>query len=217
MQKEKGAAVRTLLDRLGYDEYTPKWQFGKQLDPSHPDLKVKVDLLSRTPEAGEGVRIKGPRVGSGAGIDLLGRDTPEAFAVEDGPISFPVSGMNSEGKEVSVTVTTPHPYAALNMKVTAAHDWLLRQRGEMAAKAGSEKHVFDVYALTASMTQTELAEAAQRAERYRGHPIAEHVRGYAVELFGTATSPGVPEVRRQIGRDLDYSLFWEVLTTALGL
>lgn len=110
---------------------------------------MKVDLLARSPRDDEGIRVKVPRVGSGSGIDLHGFETPEAFAVEEMSVSLPVAGLNSEGTNVNTSVTVPHVYAWLNMKVKAAHDWLRADRGEIEKKPARIKHVFDVYILTA--------------------------------------------------------------------
>ena len=49
VQKERGQAVRAMLDRLAYQEHTPQWQFGKPFDSQFPDNPVKVDLLARHP------------------------------------------------------------------------------------------------------------------------------------------------------------------------
>ncbi len=131
VQTERGKAVRALLDRLDYAEHTPRWQFGKSLVVGDPERKVKVDLLARSPKEDEGIHVKPPRVGSRSGIDLHGFETPEAFAVEDLPVSLPLEGSNSGGDSVKASVMVPHAYASLNMKVKAAHDWLRSERGEI--------------------------------------------------------------------------------------
>lgn len=217
VQKERGIAVRSLLDRLGYQEYTPKWQFGKPFDPSAPGRTVKVDLLARSPLTDETVRVKGSRVGSGEGVDLHGRETPEAFAVEESPILLPLSGMNSRNEPVKTTVYVPHPYAWINMKIAAAYDWLRRERGEMPPKYGGAKHVFDVYIITAMLTEVEIFEAVDIAKRYQAHPLAQSARGWVHELYGSDQAPGVQEVIRQAGSDVDYRLFWQGLQAGLGI
>ena len=55
-QKERGIAVRSLIDRLGYEEHTPRWQFGKPSGPDAAGRTVKIDLLARPPAGGEAVR-----------------------------------------------------------------------------------------------------------------------------------------------------------------
>jgi hypothetical protein len=85
VEKERGAAVRQLLDKLNYTEYTPKYQFEKPMASASPEQKVKVDLLARLPE-GEDIHVKSLRVGANSGIDLHGRETPEGFAVEENPV-----------------------------------------------------------------------------------------------------------------------------------
>lgn len=217
VQKEQGRAVRALLDRLGYDEHNKHYQFGKPFDPLNPEIKVKVDLLARTPRSDEGILVKPPRVGSGAGIDLHGRETPEGFAVEEHCVRLPLQGVRSDGVAVETGILVPHAYAWLNMKVRAAHDWLRRQRGEMNPKANSEKHVFDVYVLTAMLTETELTEASNLSGLYLADPGAQEICDYAQELYGTEDSPGVREVKGQAHENIDYPIFWEALNEALGI
>lgn len=217
LQKERGVAVRTLLDRLLYEEHTPRWQFGKPFDPAIPEIRVRVDLLARTPLVQENVKVKSPRVGVGTGIDLHGRETPEAFAVEDLPLWVPLSGFRSDGVEVTTGIQVAHPYASLNMKVKAAHDWLRRERGLSPQKRNAERHVFDVYVLIAMLTEAELEEASGIAERYRAFPVAEEIRVCAQELYGDAEAPGMVELKRQVGGDINYPLFWTALSKALKI
>lgn len=216
IQTERGTAVRTLLDHLGYEEHIPKFQFAKPFDTAQPEIKVKVDFLARSPEDGV-IAVKPPRVGHGSGINLHGRETPEGFAVDDHFQQLLVQGVRSDGVEVKTTVRVAHPYAWLNLKVKAAHDWLRMERGEEKRKPNSEKHVFDVYTLVAMLTETELSEAVGFASKYNDNLIAEEVRRCAKELYETNSSPGVDEIRRQAAHQIDYPLFWETLSIALAI
>ena len=217
IQKERGEAVRHLLDRLDYQEHTPKWQFGKPVDTATPDIRVKVDLLARTPRAEENIRVKSPRVGVGTGIDIHGRETPEAFAVEDRPLRVPLSGMRSNGTEVSASILVPHPYASLNMKVKAAHDWLQMEQGARPQKRNAARHVFDVYTLIAMLTETELDEAAELASGYQNLPMAVEIRTCATELYGEEEAFGMAELRRQLKGEISYTIFWSALNKAIGV
>lgn len=121
-QKEKGKAVRAMLDGLSY-EVIPEYQylqFGKLKNLVTDKFEVKIDLHARTPNASEKVRFDDRRVGKGIG--LHGRITDEAFAIDDSPTLIHVSGRRTDGSERQATVLVPHPYASLNMKIKAAHD-----------------------------------------------------------------------------------------------
>lgn len=216
VQKERGAAVRQLLDQLGYTEYTPKYQFGKPMTAAAPENKVKVDLLARLPE-GEDIQVKTLRVGANSGIDLHGRQTPEGFAVEDYPQQIPIRGHNSNGVLVETTVLLPNPYAWLNLKVKAGHDWLRAERGEIPPKPDRAKHVFDVYVLTAMLTELELQEASSAAARYEQRPLANEIRDCVRALYADRNSVGVDEIRRQANTEIEYEPFWQALSIALGL
>lgn len=216
----KGAAVRALLDRLGYQERVRYLKFEKSLTPDAPDdRKVKVDLLARSPRKDEPITVRRAtdpirhpsRVGSGMGIDLHGGETPEAFAVEDMAVPLVVTGAATTGTLVETSVRVPHPYAWLNMKVKAAADWTERP------KPFSEKHAFDVYLLVAMLTPDEVAEAEALVVRYEYHPVAIEVRTAAVRLYGEPSGVGFVEAERQAGGQLDHELFWEALKTVLRI
>jgi len=218
VQKERGQSVRAMLDRLGYETHSRNWQFGKTFAPNSPQHRVKVDLLARHPREGEPVKVKDFRVGSKSGVDLHGYDTPEAFAVEERPKSLEVSGQRSDTTLVTGVVLVPHPYASLNMKVKAAHDWLQMVRGGTKSKPNAEKHVFDVYILVAMLLNEEIAECGELAAHYADHPMAEENKINAVELFGSQSGQGFTEILRQIGGlPYDYATFWEGLREALGI
>ena len=216
VHKERGAAVRQLLNQLGYTEYTPKYQFEKVMASDSLEQKVKVDLLARLPE-GEDIQVKSLRVGANSGIDLHGRVTPEGFAVEENPLQIPIRGYNSNGAMVEAPVLLPNPYAWLNLKVKAAHGWLRMDRGEIFQKPSREKHVFDVYVLIAMLTELELQEAGSMAVRYEDKPVANEIRNCAHDLYADRNSAAVDEIRRQASSTIEYEAFWQALSFALGL
>lgn len=218
LQPERGRNIRTLLDGLAYTEHTPKWQFGKPYDAASPDRQVMVDLLARRPGPDEPIRSDDRRVGGKSGTDLHGRTTAEAFAIEEQPQAIPVSGTKSNGTVVDARVHVPHPYAFLQMKIKAAHEWHERkQKGEH--KPYSEKHVFDVYILVAMLTEQELIECSTLAAKYEDHPIARDNRLHSEVLFETADAPGFLEVARQGGAAVrsNHAVFVEALYGAVGV
>jgi len=216
VQKERGAAVRQLLDQLGYTEYTPKYQFGKPMNAASLEYKIKIDLLARLPE-GEDIQVRTLRVGANSGTDLHGRQTPEGFAVEENPQQIPLRGDNSNGVMVETTVLLPNPYAWLNLKVKAAYDWLRAEQGEIPPKPGRAKHVFDVYVLIAMLTELELQEASGAATRHENRPLANEIRDCARILYADRNGVGMDEIRRQSNTTIEYETFWQALSLALGL
>lgn len=212
VEKNRGAALRDRIERLQYRPVVPHFQFAKPFEPGLPQ-QVKLDFLARLPEA-EKVRVKASRVG--AGIDLHGRETPEGFSVEQQPLTIPVSGKMSNGSEVTANIFVPHAYSYLNLKTRAAYDWLRMERREQPRKANIEKHVLDVYVLTAMLTEIELGEAQGLAQAYRDHPIAREVRAQARELFADQECPGAREIQRQLSAAVAPA-FFEGLRTALAV
>ena len=229
LQKERGKAFRAVLDRLGYEVLTnyKNLQFGKVYDPVTDRLRIKVDLHAREPRAGEKVMFDDRRVGKGTenvidgkrddGVGLHGRTTPEAFAIDDIPTRIRLAGRRTDGAFVEAAVFVPHPYASLNMKIKAAHDWLRRARGEMRMKAYSEKHVFDVYLLVAMMLNDEFEECRALAAQYADNPMSMENRQNMSDLFADPDGPASLEIQRQIGGlPYGYDVFWEVLQEILS-
>ena len=218
VKKEKGKAVRALLDRLSYVEYNPQWQFGKAEGQGTSGRQIKVDLLARHPDIADGVKVRGDRVGSGSNIGLHGRDTPEAFAIEDEPQRLHVRGQRTDGQQVDVSLYVPHPYAWLHMKVAAAYEWLAMARSDKPPKKNSEKHVFDVYVIIAMLTRDEVNSATVMAAKYSKHPQARQNQERAAQLFDSPEAQAFLEVARQMnGLLTDYETFWEGLKRAMGI
>ena len=168
--------------------------------------------MARSPQEDENVKFDNIRVGSKSGTGLHGRNTTEAFAVEDMPLKIGVSGTRTDGTNIKSEIFVPHPYAWLNMKIKAAHDWLRK-----ASSNPSEKHTFDVYMLTAMLTEFEIETASELALKYASHPIAAENKKFAVELYGSPDSAGCREAARQAGKPLDYEVFWAALRQVLGI
>jgi len=205
--------TRRVIDDLGYEVTNRNWQFHKPLGENLPGRKVKIDLLSRSPNGGESVKLRPPRVGDGS---LHGRDTAEAFAIDLGPIPVPVRGRTTSGVEIQGRVLVPHPYAWLNMKVRAAYDWLRMDKGEPPRKPYSEKHAFDVYTITAMLLEYELEQCREFSLAFANHELAISIRAEAQELFSSPASPALRQVRNQTGGNLDFDAFNEGLRQALG-
>lgn len=210
--KDTQENARNAIDDLGYEPQQRNWQFVKPLGSNYVGRDVTLDLLSRHPTEKEKVRLDPPRVGKGL---LHGRDTEEAFAIDMDPIMINLRDVTTTGQTIDATVCVPHPYAWINMKIRAAHDWLRMTRGEIPYKNYSEKHAYDVYALVAMLQEPELIRSAEIANQFADHPMAAAIREEAKELFSTPTSPGSLEVREQIGEELVFDSFDEALRTVL--
>ncbi len=210
----KGSArkdIRPMLDQLGYTLIAgqEKLQFSKPLSPTIPGANVKIDFLSRQPVDADGdVKFDERRVGTGSGIDLHGRTTPEAFAVEDAPSEIIVQAGAQDHK-----LLIANAYSLTNMKVKAAHDWLLAPE----KKPYGRKHVADVYRIVASLTQGDIAIATGLREKYADMDIAKEVKRLADDMFNNANSPAWTEVKRQLGSEVDHATFIEGLNVVLGL
>jgi hypothetical protein len=154
----RGQGLRSAIDQLGYSERTPKWQFQKPLSAASRDQEMVLDLLARQPEVGSDVKVNSMRVGSRSGTDLHGLQTIEAFAVEDRAI---LCNVFDDGGVVG-QVNVAHPFAMLNMKVRASHDWHRFRNGPWPMRNNqlppSAKHAFDCSLIVAMLTEPELED-----------------------------------------------------------
>jgi hypothetical protein len=222
----KAMSFAAMLSDLGYQQNQFSWQFRKSL-PDVPYGAITLDLQSRSPRTDEAVKVKRrsgvTQVGKDMGAGIAGRQTPEAFAIDDMPISVPV-----EYHDQIAAVLIPHPYAWLNLKIRAAYDWLGETRGEIRPKKSSDgdasrrlKHVYDVYALIAMITEQELNESFGLSEKFSAHTEALASKIQAIELFGKEDAQGTIAASsnaRQLGTaEMDYQTFWDALTSALGI
>lgn len=207
---ERAQGVRALLDSLEYQPTMNHLQFVKPLGDEYPGRLAKIDLLARPPSVESRVKVKLPRVGSKTRNSLHGRYTPEAFAVEESTKRILVS------EDPAVYVEVPHPFPWVVMKTVAAGDWL-NSRGTEQAKPNGEKHAFDVYVLTAMVTQDELKTCRDFNQRYDTHEKMQEARRLASALFGSRRSPGFLEVCRRVGGELEYDIFWEGYQVIMGL
>ena len=211
-----GKELRAVLDDLRYRVKEEKWQFVKPLDPLVENRELVLDLLARLPRGDENVKVRNIRVGSDSEAEIHGRKTPEAFAVDYGPVPIDVI---DEGRVLG-QVFVPHPYAWASMKVRAAHDWLRYTAQPWPLgdnrQPPSSKHAFDVAMIVAMITEEERDTAKQLAAQLRDEVIAAAIRHEAISLFGRADSPGWIEARRYDMFD-DHELIWESLRDVLAI
>ena len=216
-------AFRNLLVKLGYQLDRHSWRFKKPYSDSLNQFVV-LETQARTPHFDEDVKIRKNQVGKGKGTDLSGYHTPEAFSVDRSLIAL--TNFDLQGR-----LQVPHPYTWLNLKVAAAYDWLREERGEIEKKFQGDtdirlrlKHVYDVYVLTAMLTEAERDESSALTREYVDHPIAHGLRRSVTELYSDPSGEGVRGVqlyaRQSFGTTLriDHELFWEEgLRPSLGI
>ena len=229
IEPNQAKAFREVLKNLDYKVILHSWHFQKPFHGSD-SKRVKLDLQAREPLEDEQVKVKRKQVGKEMGTELAGYLTPEAFAVDDMPIEIEIT---HEGELASILV--PHPYAWLNLKIAAAHDWMLELKGEIEPKFVLDadgnptairtrvKHVSDVYALVGMMTGEELEQAEALADKYKDHPKAIEIRHAAAELYGSIASQGCQVISTHQGGawrehlEVNYDRFWDALSQALGV
>jgi len=153
-------AVRDMLDTLRYrvTEGRQHWQFARPLGRGHENAEVRFDLLARPPAPEEQGRVRSDarRVRRrGPHIELHGRTTPEAFAVEDSVFQLPLDGRADGGSTRPLWVSVPHVYAWICMKTAAVSDWW-HNRDTPQADPARGKHAFDIYLLVAMLTESEV-------------------------------------------------------------
>lgn len=211
VDRQKGTVVRKMLNELGYKSKTDFMQFIKG--------GVLIDLMARQPDVNDensALKVNDSRVGSRDTISLHGRNTAEAFAVEDHPYVVQVQLDRKSGLVDRFSVRIAHPYSLINMKVRATRDWHESKSNPSSPKPFGEKHALDVFILVASLTEPELLDCERLASKYKDHKVAREIRSEAEALFSTLQSPGFAEVRRQAGRIIDHGSFFDGLRQSIG-
>ncbi len=226
---ERAIQIRALVEKLGYQPILHSWHFRKPIDGLEGRF-IKLDFQARTPLPDESVKVKQKgrfkqrQVGRDMGSGLAGLETIEAFSLDEMPIPLSLTLNGSEA-----VCLVPHPYTWLNLKIAAAFDWLLEQRGEIPPKFAEEgedskrlKHVFDVVILVAMLTVQELSECKTLATKYLEHPLAAKNRESAKKLFEKEDGEGMVAARyyaatTAVEFPLDHDLFWTTLQQTLGM
>ncbi len=215
-QDSRGRDLRSAIDRLGYQAKTPNLQFEKQIGGPHLSQSLFLDLMARSPEEGSGVKAGKSRVGSGSETGLHGRETVEAFAVEQSPV---LCNLESNGTRLG-QVQVAHPYALLNMKIRAAHDWFRYQTEPWILRDGqqppSPKHVFDATLVVAVLMEEEIEQSKTLASGWNSHLTASEIKGEADQLFGSPMSLGWATAMRQ-GMFDDHAVIWNAMRQLLGI
>ncbi len=208
---------RGMLERLGYSVIpsAKNYQFGKDQDPITKRWSVKIDLLSRIPNENEQVKSDSRRVGTG---HIHGRSTPEAFAINEAPLTISCCGNGTINNNNHTVVRIPHPYSFINMKLMAAYDWYCSIKKGDGIKNNSEKHVYDVYVLVAMLVSEEVEVCRELSGKFKDLPIAVSIKEHAISLFGDPNDAGYRKVIELLkGTPSDYDTFWQGLQTVLGL
>lgn len=216
------ARVRGLLEQLGYQPYEKarNFQFIKPFPPD-PKQSIKIDLHAREPSADEEefTKVNHPRVGrkgSMAFRKLQGYRTPEAFAIDEGCQSLPLTGISPGGVPFDGHVRVPHPFAQLCMKIAAAGDYE-RSPPEERKKNG-KKHAFDIYLLIAMLDEAEMEQIQSFADRFSAVPAMTEIRATISEFFATADQAGrrtIEDEAREQG-PLELDLFFGLLDELFG-
>jgi hypothetical protein len=204
---------RQVLSTLGYECHTNYLMFKKSFRDGS-GLEVKLDLLAplsddprlKVDKPGKpgAMRRIGPtdNKASAAGEMLHAYATPEAFAIEEGPLTLPLAGRTPSGDEFVVDVRVPHPFASLCMKIKAAWDHEHTQPAQR--KPRGQKHAQDVYLLMAMLSRDEWEECAALRDQFADHAELQLVRTAVAKLFATTAQPGCVTIAANLpNTDLD--------------
>ena len=168
-QQDRVSRFRGTLARLGYQvhEKARYYQFIKPVTGVPVD-HVKIDLHTRLPRDDEATQLKLQnhrlgRSGHRAFRTLHAWATPEAFAIDEGVQELPFAGSDPADIRFEGVVRVPHPFASLCMKLTAAGD---HERTPIENRDPLQrKHAFDVFLLTAMLSESEVSQVRTSAAR----------------------------------------------------
>lgn len=207
---------RRILDTLGYEPYEKGryFQFIKPMKPLASKLSVKIDLHTRFPSDEEakhlkveesGIRLS--RRGNAARRTVDAWNTSEAFAIEHGLQTLPLTGPDPQGNIYEANVRIPHPFPSLCMKIQAAFDHE-NKPVEMRKKDGG-KHASDVYLLMAMLNSDEFGEVKTYVGQFRQVPQLAKIRSAVLELFRDPNQPSCRIISD--GQDIQLEAFCSTL------
>lgn len=193
------AAIREALDRLGYSPLMPNLQFARTITHHGRERTTRFDFLAAPvqPEDAEKVKLSDFRIRPRGFEGLHAYLTAEAFVVDEETLAVDVSDDNS-----GLFVHLPHAFSFLVLKLIALRDRV----GETGANEG-KYHALDLFAILATMTESEWHQAEHLRDRFVDHPVMIEVRGALRHLFERMDSPGTIALRdqaRRQGLDIEY-------------
>ncbi len=172
--------LRRVLDEIGYEPIASAqyYQFAKVVTTGEVELPVKIDLFAEEPdETAHAVRDE-RRIRPHGFSELHAHRAIEAVAITERPVEIPLAD--------EIHVLTPNLFSFWLLKLFA-----LRDRVESEDRDHARRHAYDLYALWASTDEEEWEDASVVSTRHREKPAVRQARGFALELFGTATSLGM--------------------------
>lgn len=216
-QQDRVSRFRGTLARLGYQvhEKARYYQFIKPVTGVPVD-HVKIDLHTRLPRDDEATQLKLQnhrlgRSGHRAFRTLHAWATPEAFAIDEGVQELPFAGSDPADIRFEGVVRVPHPFASLCMKLTAAGDY---ERTPIENRDPLQrKHAFDVFLLTAMLSESEVSQVSAFTRQFAGHAAMPAICNDIVRFFGAPDAPGCYTLRGlvQERRAIDLTRFCAVL------
>ena len=218
---EQRLAIRQVLTELGYQTHAQNFQFIRP-DSGDPVLgrrEVKVDFLAPLPSAGmPALKVSSHRVKARKSSEhesLHGFATPEALLTDAPTFTLRVEGVSTDGTERRGEVMLPHPFTLIVMKLHAFRDAHLgNERHPDPRPELARKHVADVYALVALLTQEEEQTLSMLGQQYGEEPATQQATGIVRSLLFTPNAPGTLVLREALSiSPEDLELFLDVLFT----
>ena len=166
-----------------------------------------------------GLKVSSPRVGakkSGEGESLHGYVTPEALLTDATPLKLIVEGAGTGGTEQRGEVLLPHPFTLIMMKLHAFRDAHLGNKQHPDRRPElARKHVADVYALVALLTQEEEQTLGTLGQRYADQPATQEAASIVETLLSSANAAGTLVLQEALSIDPeDLQTFLEALESA---
>lgn len=182
-------AIRSALDRLGYEPKVPHMQFIRTTTRDGVEANTKVDFLAGplSEEDNGKVQLNAMRMRPKAYNKLHAYFTPEAFSIEENLLEIDVSQDRS-----GLFVYLPHPFSYLVLKLNALRDRI--DQGERG-----KYHALDLFTVWSMITEAEWEEAAQMRDRFAGNQMLL-AAAHALDLFASSTSIGSITVKEQARR-----------------
>ena len=185
--------ILNTLRSLGYEvvDSAKYMQWKKSIDLREDTGYVKIDFLAGNVDVnGDKLHTKSPRVRNRQVEGLHAHVTPEALFIDEKALEIPFAGERNCGVKYQTTICIPHPFTYLLMKLFA-----FRDRENDTNRQSGAHHAFDIFTIIGSLTEAELDETIDLAQKSFQEPVFQEARQIVMNRFTTSSQKGTIAIR----------------------
>lgn len=200
--------LKPLSEALFKLEYKPvpgaeKYQFYKPGPGDSEAGEIKIDILTGPESSFRSTRVRtdSRRARPNPSVGIHAHPTNEALTLEEGLLPVRITGELSSGESLTATVSLPHSFTFLMMKLFAFKD-----RCEDSNKEFGRYHALDMYSILATTTEREWEQAIVFRNMYLTDPFMIKAGHLVLKHFSTSESLGLLRLKESKYYRSDFEL-----------